>query len=705
MSSKRKVISSIPSTVSALSTPRVGAVEGAANGVADGAGAARPAAVGRGPKSRERFWLETLAVQAARRLGSLQLAITLLVLFAVVLAVGTMMDSWYSDKVSSDLVYRTWWFNLLLFLLGVNILFAALKKWPWKKHQTGFLITHLGLITMVVGGLLNGLGGTDTQMGLVPTDDRRIQNQFGMPRAGHEVADRDTFAIRVTTVKGGREEVRAFAFRPGSLAWRADDYIRPALSPLVEALDWLDHPFPKAWRADWGADSSIEVLNYYPHVRREECRPAAAGDRDVFPAVKLHLGSSLPMMRSMDPERWVGGSVEKSVWSLMGIGEVRMLGPMPAGLVEEFRRPPAGVSEKGELVLRLGDKLRRVEVAGAVGGPGVDLGEGWTAKVLRFEAGRAGNGAGDPRVELGFAGPGGRTTFAAVEGTAPARELALPQAGRRLRLWYHAPDQRFGQDGLRSVLQFVVDAEGRLFYRSYSSTRGAFAFQGAGEAAKGADEVSIWDPAAGWKFRVVELLPRAVADDWFIPEDRRPGLQDAVVKPAIRCRVTVGRDSKEVWVGQTEADGTAVSVGGQALRVGLNERRTDLGFQVKLLRGETLVDPGTQQQAGYSSWVELSDPSRHVEAEDRYITMNQPLKYRGLKFFQSGLATEPVFEEGTLKPVFWSVFTVSSDPGLWLKYVGSAMVALGIACMFYMKAYFFKPRGRRTDAAGVAGGL
>ena len=33
------------------------------------------------------------------------------------------------------------------------------------------------------------------------------------------------------------------------------------------------------------------------------------------------------------------------------------------------------------------------------------------------------------------------------------------------------------------------------------------------------------------------------------------------------------------------------------------------------------------------------------------------------------------------------------------------LLALGITCMFYMKAYFFKPRGRKTSAAtSVAGG-
>ena len=111
--------------------------------------------------------MEVAAVRASRWLGSLQIAIFLLIWFATVLAVGTIVESWYSGKVAQELVYRTWWFKLLLFLLGINIFFAAAKKWPWKKHQTGFLITHVGLLMLVGGGVITSFSGTDGLMALV----------------------------------------------------------------------------------------------------------------------------------------------------------------------------------------------------------------------------------------------------------------------------------------------------------------------------------------------------------------------------------------------------------------------------------------------------------------------------------------------------------------------------------------------------------
>src|SRR5262249_1452796 len=80
-----------------------------------------------------------------RRLGSLQMAVTLLPGLALVLVLGTVIESWHGRPAAAQLVYQSWWFILLLGFLGVNILCAALKKWPWRRHQTGFLITHAGL--------------------------------------------------------------------------------------------------------------------------------------------------------------------------------------------------------------------------------------------------------------------------------------------------------------------------------------------------------------------------------------------------------------------------------------------------------------------------------------------------------------------------------------------------------------------------------
>ncbi len=675
-------------------------------------------------RKQEKTWLEAVWVRSSRWLGSLQIAVVLLSLFAFVLAIGTIVESWYSDKVAKDLVYRTWWFNLLLFFLGINIFFAAAKKWPWKKHQTGFLITHLGLITMVAGGLLTGLFGTDTTLALLASSDPHMQRSEGLPQADHWVIDRETATIRVREIKDGKEHTHEFPIQPGSVAWRADEYFQPNLHPLVAVLGWLEHPLPRFWSQTIDGNTSIEVLNYYPHVRREKFRPASDSEvhadsaASVFPAVKIYLSSSLPMMKQMDPEIWVAGSIRDSSHPLMGIGAVEMLGRCPAELADEFLQSPPAGEEKGQLVLRLGGVTQRVSVAQSLGQPPQAIGStGWKVKIDRFEselpqdAVHSRSRSSGPVLAFTLVDPSGHSTRCGLLARLPGQFIPIERSAGNLpavSVWYHPADPRMDQQTRRSLLQFaVVDQAGasQLFYRSFSSGSGKFQFDKAGAVNTDGTDYPIWAATANWKFHVMEFLPAATDETWFIPEDRRPGLEDfAKLRPAVRCRLHAGSQSKDFWVVRDppylmnpEVNMEVVSVGGRRFFVNFADNKSDLGFEIKLLRAETLYDPGTKRDAGYTSWVQVSDSSQNIK-EDRIITMNEPLDYRGYKFYQSGL--NPVgADDATLKPISNSIFTVSRDPGLWMKYLGSTMLALGIVCMFYMKAYFFKPRGRQAAAA------
>ncbi len=51
------------------------------------------------------------------------------------------------------------------------------------------------------------------------------------------------------------------------------------------------------------------------------------------------------------------------------------------------------------------------------------------------------------------------------------------------------------------------------------------------------------------------------------------------------------------------------------------------------------------------------------------------------------------------KLLYGSVLTVNYDPGRGMKYIGCLLVIGGIATMFYMRAYFFKPAGKAKAAA------
>src|SRR5437764_1600699 len=93
--------------------------------------------------------------------ASLKLAVVLLAVLIVAAIAGTIYESSLDAKVARAYVYGAPWFNLWLVLLGANLTVSALSRWPWRKHHLAFLITHLGIITLLIGSLIGRIWGTE----------------------------------------------------------------------------------------------------------------------------------------------------------------------------------------------------------------------------------------------------------------------------------------------------------------------------------------------------------------------------------------------------------------------------------------------------------------------------------------------------------------------------------------------------------------
>ena len=98
--------------------------------------------------------------------ASLKLAVVLLAMLIVAAIAGTIYESSFDAKVARAYVYGAPWFNLWLVLLGANLTASALSRWPWHKHHLAFLITHLGIITLLIGSLIGRIFGIEGTMTL-----------------------------------------------------------------------------------------------------------------------------------------------------------------------------------------------------------------------------------------------------------------------------------------------------------------------------------------------------------------------------------------------------------------------------------------------------------------------------------------------------------------------------------------------------------
>jgi hypothetical protein len=101
--------------------------------------------------------------QAFYFLGSIYFAIALIAFTSFLVILATLLEaSTDSHLFAAEWIYHHTLFSVLLSFFFINILFSALRRWPFKFRHLPFLITHLGLL-MIIGGTLikqrNGIQG------------------------------------------------------------------------------------------------------------------------------------------------------------------------------------------------------------------------------------------------------------------------------------------------------------------------------------------------------------------------------------------------------------------------------------------------------------------------------------------------------------------------------------------------------------------
>jgi hypothetical protein len=186
-----------------------------------------------------------LAVYAAKvfdLLASVELAVFIILAIAVISAVGTVVEAKHGTSVASMVVYRSNIFTAVLILFVLNLAFAAFSRWPWKRHHIGFLVTHLGLILLLLGSVATRFYGVD---GTVAFSKGESANSVRL----------DTSFLNVFVARAGANyenilsqkiEYNALEGFPGasSVALKSKQGPKPAMAE-VKILDW----WPKAFRS------------------------------------------------------------------------------------------------------------------------------------------------------------------------------------------------------------------------------------------------------------------------------------------------------------------------------------------------------------------------------------------------------------------------------------------------------------------------
>ena len=502
----------------------------------------------------------------------------LLVSLAAILATATFYESLYDTKTAQYLVYRSPLFALFLTVLGINLTCSAAIRYPWKKAQTGFVITHLGIIIILLGSLLTMYKGIDGSLALEEGEtSARIMIDEPVLYFGRDLK----------TLKEIPAEYRWSPPKPGGTEYR---YTLEGDDTLVAVID-----------------------DYYHHAKSESLYvPSEAG----MPAVELRLSNE---------------NVDQKLWLTPALGQVD-LGPATISFtrlpdskaIEAFK---AGVSEssRGVVQLLLDDNPQVVDLDKLTPGRAFPLEfAGATIELVRYL----------PHATV----ENNQLVSKSPEPHNPAVELVLRkgESSQKWLLFSLLPElnSRIGSDGEEFQSRLIYNREEKPTARTFElglTADNSLLYRVDGKTAQ---EIEPGQRVpTGWMNLQAELVsfhPIAKKEKLMSEVFPKKGKEDKAPGPAIRLTLQGVGAMEPLWLERGEIR-KVLDEEAKDVYIGYGYKTVALPFDLKLEEFRIGYDPGTKTAATYESDV-------RVEGQLHTIAMNEPLERDGFKVFQASFS-------------------------------------------------------------------
>lgn len=656
-------------------------------------------------------------------LASLNLAVFLIASLSLLLAWATWVDSVYGPKGAQFAIYGTWWFAAVLALLGVNVLCAALVRFPWQRYQTGFVITHLGILVLLAGCVLSRLDGIDAQMPIL---------EDGSSHRAFEDSQHFELAISETSSAASQRSPQRIRvpFVAGPLNWAEYDqrFFFPWGLTSIDRGVIYDQDGIRLEVLDYMADAQLTAVEPL-QLKARSAGEGAEGSWQQF-QLASSTGSDRMMGRQQTNRQTLPSGVQILHWTARTQAETdAFLDSAPVG----------SLGEKGQLVLHAGGQKfhfqvheLKLEQVNRLGDTGVAF------SLVQHNPQLS-------AVQLLVYGPDGEPRQVVVVADFPdwsdvemgrgvlvnhVRELGVYGA-----YWSSAPQEkqeskRDGESKAKDAnepnkgrrIDLVEGADGRLYYRVWKSPQleaaGPVPVDGspivafAGDPLRAAVVVEKFEPSdlPGYRLRMVPF-----------EFQRQKERSSARTQRRARVRLTVDGRTEEFWLDGIEKYPIDLPPTENQARIAQGDKRRveiqlkwdafEVGFDTYLREFSRKLDPGTSMASHYSSLVDFldRDTQQKLTADSMLVTLNEPVDFldpqtrRTYRVFQESYMGpfkpgDPWFDQrvastSSRDQLFVSTLTVNYDPGRGLKYLGSLLIVAGVVVMFYMKAYFFKKRG------------
>src|SRR5881296_2158927 len=625
--------------------------------------------------------------------ASLKLAVVLLAVLIIAAIAGTIYESSFDAKVARAYVYGSPWFNVWLVLLGANLACSALSRWPWRKHHLAFLITHLGIITLLIGSLIGriwGIEGTITLFKGDPPTNRLLVDQ-------RQLRVHDVDGI----VKGYPAE---FLHHPPT-PQRPRDLGVLASGAHLQIVDYAPaiegklNPKPAS---DDGAPAlhftiATAMMNQHLDSWLLADDPQHGNFSMGLANIELKRGTASDSGRGDSPNRPPSESeanpkdqevdLEESIFAFSKapdeqIGHVRKGGSTGAKV-----RLVAPVNEnKGYVVVSFSGKETIVDVAENLGR---DVPIETTPFTLRIE-----NYWPDFRIENGKPSslsdePNNPAVLVTLLGKAVPVSEAEPNphgGGKELSTTGGPPTMPAPGEETQNHLTLFIADDGAITYELASRKNG----KSSGKLDLNKPLTTGW---ADWQLVVDKTMPSAQPQMDFTPvksEQTSAASSAAADLPdGVRLRVQQNGETFERWAPagwqitipiRQRADSRSPTM------VAYGWKIIGLPIGLKLLDFEVKRNEGSDSPAGFKST--LSVVSADGENATGACWMNHPFSFPGT-WWRTWTGLTYKISQASWNPENLNQSTVQilRDPGWLLKWIGSLLVVIGVFMMFYLQPY------------------
>jgi hypothetical protein len=613
-----------------------------------------------------------------RFFASLKLAVVLLAVLIIGSIAGTIYESSFDAKIARAYVYGAPWFNLWLVLLGANLAVSALSRWPWRKHHVAFLITHLGIITLLTGSLIGriwGIEGTITLFKGDPPSNRLLVDE-------HQLRVHDSDGI----IKGYRAE---FLHHPPTSRQPRDLGILAGGAHLsvidyANAIDSRLNPRVAAATGTPALHFAIKTA-----MMGQNLESWLLADDPQHGSFSMGLATIELKRATADGSLGVTGNatdIEESIFAFAKspeqIGRAAKGGSSGAKV---SLSQPVSANDKGQVTISLNGKAQSIDVAKNLTRTIPLEGTNFTARIdnywpdFRMENGKpvsVGDAPNNPAVIVTIEGRGFPRQSAGHHESGDVSTNGGPST---------MPPPMNEANAAPNHLTLYFAENGAISYELQSRKLG----QSSGILELNQPLNTGW---ADWQLVVDKIMPRA--EPWM---DFTPAKSESKDMPdGVRMRIDQNGQRLEQWI--PSGWEVAIPTSLQPISVAFGFRSIPLPIALELLDFEVARNEGNDAPAGFKSTLRVSTAEGETAAGQCW--MNHPYSFPGGWWRAwSGLTFKMSQASWNPENLGQSTIQVLRDPGWSLKWVGSLLIVTGVFLMFYVKKFRrpLRPKGKKTE--------